>query len=81
MPTFQSNEKVLVFLKSIDDMANTKNSLIVTLNFLPAFEVFGNAQGKYFIDANGIAQKSGYNLFAKDDNQNIEGEPVYLEVL
>jgi len=70
MPTFQSNEKVLVFLKSIADMANTKNSLIVTLNIFPAFEVFGNAQGKYFIDANGIAQKSGYNLFAKDDESD-----------
>jgi len=70
MPTFQSSEKVLVFLKSIADMANTKNSLIVTLNIFPAFEVFGNAQGKYFIDANGIAQKSGYNLFAKDDESD-----------
>lgn len=70
MPTFQSNEKVLVFLKSITDIPDTKNSLIVTLNIFPAFEVYGNAQGKYFIDANGMAQKSGYDLIAKDDEQD-----------
>lgn len=69
MPTFQTDEKVLVFLKSITDMADPKNSLVVTLNFLPAFRVFGGAQGKYFIDTDGMAQKSGYSLIAKEDKQ------------
>jgi hypothetical protein len=66
MPSFHRKEKVLVFLKSITDMTDTKNSPLAALNILPAFKVFGNAQGKYFIDAQARAKRSGYNLTARD---------------
>lgn len=66
MPSFYRKEKVLVFLKSITDMTDMKNSPLATLNILPAFKVFGNAQGQYFIDAEAMARRSGYNLTAQD---------------
>jgi len=66
MPSFRPNEMVLVFLKSITDITNIRHSPIITLNFLPVFSIFGAAQGKYSIDSNGIAHKSGYRLISKD---------------
>ena len=68
MPSFIRKEKVLVFLKSITDMSDMKNSPLVTLNILPAFTVFGNAQGKYFIDAKAIAKRSGYYSIDQDED-------------
>ena len=70
MPSFYRKEKVLVFLKSITNMTDVKNSPLVTLNILPAFGVFGNAQGKYFIDAEAMAKRSGYNLTAQGVDQD-----------
>lgn len=66
MPSFQPNEMVLVFLRSITDITNTRHSPIITLNFLPVFSIFGAAQGKYSIDSNRIAHKSGYDLMSGD---------------
>lgn len=67
-PEFQPKEKVLVFLNSIKNTNDSKNSLAVALNFIPAFEVFGSAQGKYSIDQSGIASKEGYNLILSDSD-------------
>jgi len=69
MPSFKQNEIVLVFLKSISDPIDTKNSPMIALNFLPSFSVFGSVQGKYSIDSNGIAHKGGYRLISKDQEQ------------
>lgn len=69
MPSFKQNEIVLIFLKSISDPTDTKNSPMIALNFLPSFNVFGGAQGKYSIDSNGIAHKSGYRLISKDQER------------
>lgn len=66
MPSFYRKEKVLVFLKSITDMTDMNNSPLVAFNILPAFKVFGNAQGKYFIDAKAMAKRSGYYSIAQD---------------
>jgi len=66
MPTFQKKERVLVFLKSIKNINDSKNSPSVSLNLLPAFSVFGYAQGKYSVDGNGVAHKSEYDLVSKD---------------
>ena len=67
MPSFFKKEKALVFLKSVTDMTDMKNSPLVTLNILPAFKVFGNAQGKYFIDAKAMAKRSGYYSIDQDE--------------
>jgi len=72
MPTFQRNELVLVFLKSISDFQNTKHSPVITQNLFPAFSIIGAAQGKYSIDIDGIARKSDYNLISKDSQSDIE---------
>lgn len=66
MPSFRPKEKVLVFLKSIVNITDTKHSVTVTQNFYPAFQLFGSSQGKYSIDKDGIAHKSGYDLISKD---------------
>lgn len=68
MPSFWINEKVLVFLKSLKNIQDSKNSPIIALNFLPTFSIFGAAQGKYSIDSNETAHKSGYSLNAKDSD-------------
>ena len=67
-PEFQSTEKVLVFLNAIKDIKDLKNSLIVALNFIPSYEVFGSAQGKYSIDPAGKASKWGYDLMLNDED-------------
>ncbi len=66
MPIFQEKERVLVFLKSIMNINETKNSSTVSLGLFPAFSVFGYAQGKYSITENGVAYKDGYGLISKD---------------
>ena len=69
MPTFQTNEKVLVFLKFIKNVKDIKHSPVIALSIFQPFSVFGAAQGKYSIDSRGIARKDGYTLISK------EGEP------
>jgi hypothetical protein len=66
MPTFYPRERTLVFLKSIIDIQNEKNSPYVAMNFWPAYSVFGAAQGKYSIDNKEIARKEGYSLISKE---------------
>ena len=66
VPVFQKGEEVLVFLKTIDDVLNLRNSFSVSLNYFPSYSVFGSAQGKYSIDKNSIARKWGYSLLNKD---------------
>lgn len=71
MPSFQLKERVLVFLKPITNLTNTKHSPIVCLNIFPAFNTFGAAQGKYSIDKDGMAHKSGYVLVSRDDERGV----------
>ncbi len=71
MPSFQEKEKVLVFLKSIKDLTNIKHSPVVCLGIFPAYSTFGAAQGKYSIDKDGMAQKSGYDLISKHDDRDV----------
>lgn len=66
MPSFHLNEKGLVFLTFIKDPQNEKNSPLSAISILPAFSIFGAAQGKFSIDSNGIAYRSGYSLISKD---------------
>ena len=71
-PSFQMDEKVIVFLKSIRDVMDIKHSPIIALNIFQAFSVFGAAQGKYSIDNNQIARKWGYSLLDKEgDKDNV----------
>lgn len=67
-PEFQSTEKVLVFLNAIGDIKDSQNSLVVALDFIPSYEVFGSAQGKYSIDPAGKASKWGYDLMLNDED-------------
>lgn len=69
-PEFHPEEKVLVFIKSIKNATDPKNSMVVALNFIPSYEVFGDAQGKYSIDQDGIASKSGYTLMGDQPDQD-----------
>lgn len=71
MPSFHKKEKVLVFLKSIKNLTDIKHSPIVCLSIFPAYSPFGAAQGKYSIDKDGMAQKSGYVLISKDDERDV----------
>jgi hypothetical protein len=71
MPKFEPEERVLVFLSAIKNVKESTNSLIIALNFIPSFEVFGSAQGKYSIDHEGIASKCGYDLLISDSNSDI----------
>ncbi len=74
---FQKGENVLVFLKTIENVKHLQNSFSVSANYLPSFSVFGKAQGKYSIDRNKIARKSGYSILKKDmENQDVEEDNV-----
>ncbi|MFC2164891.1 hypothetical protein ACFLT2_07845 [Acidobacteriota bacterium] len=66
MPTFHENEEIVIFLRSIKNLADTKHSFTVAQNYFPAYEVYGKAQGKYSIDAEGMAIKSGYETVNED---------------
>lgn len=70
MPTFHPNEIVLLFLKKLANPLDIQNSPIITLNLYPAFNVVGQAQGKYFIDSEGWAHKSGYIIYPGHDNRD-----------
>jgi hypothetical protein len=69
-PEFQPKEKVLVFLSAIRNVKDPKNSLVVVLNFVPSYRVFGSAQGKYSVDQDGIASKRGYDLMIDDPDSD-----------
>jgi len=68
MPTFHENEEIVIFLRSINAIADTKHSFTVAQNYFPAYEVYGKAQGKYSIDAEGLARKSGYEILSEDED-------------
>lgn len=71
-PSFQMDEKVIVFLKSIKDIMNIKHSPTIALNIFQAFSVYGAAQGKYSIDNNRIARKWGYSLLGNEHDKDNE---------
>jgi hypothetical protein len=62
MPSFTPKEEVLIFLRAIQNIADTSHSFTVAQNFFPSYEVFGKAQGKCSISADGMATKSGYEI-------------------
>jgi hypothetical protein len=68
VPAFEEGEQVLIFLRSIKNFSDTKHSFTVAQNYLSSFEVFGKAQGKYSIDADGMAAKNGYETTAEDED-------------
>jgi len=70
MPDFYLRERTLVFLRSLMDINDAQNSLLVAMNFWPAFTVFGAAQGKYSVDNKGIARKGGYSLISKEPDSD-----------
>jgi len=73
MPSFLLNENVLVFLKYIKDPQSEKNSPLTAMSILQSFSILGAAQGKYSIDKDEIAKKSGYVL-----NSNIHEPDILL---
>jgi len=68
-PGFNVNETVLVFLKAISTRFSPKISVLALQSEGPVYEVLEKAQGKYSIDAAGLAGKKGYDLLtAAGDN-------------
>jgi hypothetical protein len=82
MPDFHLRERTLVFLRSLTDLNDAQNSLLVAMNFWPAFTVFGAAQGKYSIDNKGIARKGGYSLISKkpDSDRTLSLEDLITRI-
>jgi len=62
MPTFQRNEKVLVFMISLIKRPDPKYPQTVWQSPWPAFHILGGAQGKFSIDSHGMARRDGYGL-------------------
>jgi hypothetical protein len=62
MPTFQRNEKVLVFMRFLIKRPDPKYPQTVWQSPWPAFHILGGAQGKYSIDSHGMARRDGYEL-------------------
>lgn len=72
MPTFHENEEIVLFLRSIKNVADTRHSFTVAQNYFPSYEVYGKAQGKYSIDTEGMVRKSGYaTLSEEEDPENV----------
>jgi len=71
MPVLEAEDSVFLFLKRIADPSAGVNSYGVALNVLPAFQVFGQAQGVYHIDQSGIASKQGYALAAVREEPDV----------
>lgn len=76
MPEFGTDETVLMFLNMIKNSANLKNSSTVAQGFLPSFEVFGRSQGKFKINFENMASRSGYTLLSKSGVQ-VESLPFH----
>jgi hypothetical protein len=76
MPEFETDETVLVFLNTIKNTVDLNNSFTVARGFFPSFEVFGRAQGKFKINSENMASRSGYTLLSKGETQ-IESLPLH----
>ena len=68
MPVFHEKEEILIFLRSIKNIADTRHSFTVAQNTFSSFEVYGKAQGMYSVDAEGIARKSGYETVSEEED-------------
>ncbi|MCF6149141.1 MAG: hypothetical protein E3K37_10835 [Candidatus Kuenenia sp.] len=68
MATLNKGEKILLFLKTAKSKRTEQKENV--------FRIVGRAQGKYFIDKNGIAKKSGFTTINRkeviDNNIPIE---------
>jgi len=60
MSTFRKGEKVFLFLK--EGTARSVESVGDTLRTDTSYTIVGMSQGKYTIDENGIAKKSGFSI-------------------
>lgn len=60
VPTFQTDETVLVFLKAVQSGRFQSDDTEAREH--PVFHLVGKAQGKYSIATDGIARRSGFSL-------------------
>jgi len=68
MPAFHEQEEILIFLRTIKNMADTRHSFTVAQNFFPSYEVCGKAQGKYALEAGGLARASEYGTYTEEED-------------
>jgi hypothetical protein len=76
MPEFETDETILVFLNTIKNAANLKNSSTVAQGFFPSFKVFGRSQGKFKINFENMASRRGYTILSKNEVQ-VESLPLH----
>lgn len=74
-PVFRRGEKVLVFLKKIISPDDKTNTPTVSEAALPAFMVWGKAQGKFAFGPDGIARREKY---VTTDGESDDGEELSL---
>ena len=65
-PVFAVGETVLLFLKPLPARFSGANSVLVLTSPDPVFRMLEKAQGKYSVDADGQARKTGYRLIDAD---------------
>jgi len=68
MPTFHEKEEIVIFLRSIKNVTDTRHSFTVAQNFFPSYEVYGKAQGKYSIVTGGMVRRSGYETLSEEED-------------
>lgn len=61
-PQLTEGEEVILFLNSSPSMK--------IRYFKPVYKIFGAAQGKYTVDYDGIAHKSGFSILRSDEADN-----------
>jgi hypothetical protein len=65
-PVFVAGETVLLFLKPLPERFSGANSVLTLTSPEPVFRMQEKAQGKYSVDADGQARKTGYRLLEAD---------------
>jgi hypothetical protein len=65
-PVFTEGETVLLFLKPLPERYSGANSVLTLTSPDPVFRMLEKAQGKYSVDADGLARKTGYRLLEAD---------------
>ena len=69
-PGFAADETVLLFLKPLSSRLSGANSILALTSPEPVYTLLEKAQGKYSIDGNGLAVKTGYRLLAADGSDD-----------
>jgi hypothetical protein len=65
-PVFTDGETVLLFLKPLPESYSGANSVLSLTSPDPVYRMLEKAQGKYSVDADGQARKTGYRLLEAD---------------